>query len=260
MTKPTEKSIKKLFALSGNICAFPGCDLPMVETSGTITGEVCHIKARNTGGSRYDPQQSDKERNDYKNLVLLCRHHHKIIDDEPEIYTVDALSGMKSIHEECFGRPEKAEDAFFAKILMNSSHKIDIQKNSGNIAINSPGSIQGETITVKTTSKKVSVNAPPGTIGVDQQSSRYIEYLIQRYNKFADKESWRKTKFSYGAIRKNIETKFGIKWQFLPEEKASEVIAYLQSRISKTRQAKINSGKGYSAFSSFDEFNKKHGF
>lgn len=42
--QPTTKTIKCLFAASGNRCAFPGCDRPLV------TGEICHIRARSPGG------------------------------------------------------------------------------------------------------------------------------------------------------------------------------------------------------------------
>ncbi len=41
MAEPTEKTIKRLFALSGNICAYPGCSLAIVESVGTVTGEIC---------------------------------------------------------------------------------------------------------------------------------------------------------------------------------------------------------------------------
>lgn len=115
---PSEKTIKRLFALSGNLCAFPECSLPIVESSGTITGEICHIRAQNDGGPRFDKAQMDKERHGFGNLVLLCRRHHKIVDAEPDIFSVEALEDIKRIREEEMGRPEKATDAFFAKILL----------------------------------------------------------------------------------------------------------------------------------------------
>lgn len=108
--------------------------------------------------------------------------------------------------------------------------------------------------------KKISVQAPPGTVGADQQVSRYIQYLISKYNKFAKAEPSRKTKFSYGAISRTIESKFGAKWKLLPEEKVSEVIGYLYGRILKTRIGKSNSKKGECSYSTFEEFIAKHRF
>ena len=34
------------------------------------------------------------------NLILLCRNHHSVVDDDPEAYTVDRLAKMKKNHEE----------------------------------------------------------------------------------------------------------------------------------------------------------------
>jgi hypothetical protein len=44
----------------------------------------------------------------------------------------------------------------------------------------------------------------------------------------------------------------------LPLENANAVFEYLQGRIAKTRQAKINKGKGYRAFSTYEESLVKH--
>ncbi len=258
MAEPTEKTIKRLFALSGNICAYPECQLPIIERAGTVTGEISHIKARHAGGPRFDSVQTEEDRHAFENLILLCRHHHKIIDSEPALYTVDALAEMKLIHENVAGRNEKLEDGFFAKILLNNFRRISVTNNSGNIAINSPGAMQAQTINVKTTKKKISVNAPPGTIGADRDASRYVLHLIKRYNEFAGADPTRKKIFNHGAISRNIETNFGSGWRLLPIDTAGAVFAYLQSRIAMTRQAKINKGKGYSAFSSYEEFLSKH--
>lgn len=257
MAEPTEKTIKRLFALSGNICAYPGCLLPIVESAGTITGEICHIRARSQGGPRFDANQTNDERHGYDNLILLCRHHHKIIDAQPDIYTADALQEMKGVHEGVVGRQEQAADGFFAKILLNDFHRISVVGNSGNVAINSPGAIQAKTVNVRTTRRTVSVNAPPGTIGADQQASRYLQYLIKRYNEYASANNQRSRKFNYGAISKNIESRFGATWKLLPVEKFDAVCEYLQQRISKTIIAKLNASKGHRSFSTYSEFIEK---
>lgn len=258
MKQPTEKTIKRLFALSGNICAFPGCQLPIVENSGTVTGEICHIKAKSKGGPRYDKDQSEKDRHDFDNLILLCRRHHTLIDDQSEIYTPEVLNEIKSIHENSFGQTEKSQDGVFAKLLIKQYLNNSVVNNSGNVAINSPGAIQAHTINVKTTKEKLSVNPPPGTIGADQDATRYTLHLITRYNEFASADKTRKTKFSYGAISKNIESNFGAQWRLLPIEKKYLVFEYLQTRILKTRQARINTSKGYPSFSSYEAFLSKH--
>lgn len=59
---PEREALKKLFALSGNKCAFPDCEEEIVDYSrGVVLGEVCHIKGRNPNAPRYDPEQTYKE-------------------------------------------------------------------------------------------------------------------------------------------------------------------------------------------------------
>ena len=99
--KPTEQTIKKLFALSGNICAFPGCDQKIFDTHGTLIGEICHIEAANQEGERFNKTQSDQERASFENLILLCANHHKVTNDV-SIYTVATLKAMKLNHESHF--------------------------------------------------------------------------------------------------------------------------------------------------------------
>ncbi len=82
MSSPKLSTIKRLYAVSHNHCAFPECKTPLVESSGTVTGEIAHIKAANKGGPRYDSLQTEEQRHEYDNLILLCGRHHKLIDTE----------------------------------------------------------------------------------------------------------------------------------------------------------------------------------
>jgi hypothetical protein len=48
---PTTATIKRLFSVAGNRCAFPGCTATLV-IGDTVTAEICHIKAQSGGGPR----------------------------------------------------------------------------------------------------------------------------------------------------------------------------------------------------------------
>ncbi len=245
--------------MSGNVCAFPICRIPIVEESGRVTGEICHIKAQSPKGPRHDPRQTDEQRQDYSNLLLLCVRHHKIVDAEPDIYDVHALVDMKTIHENVTGRPEIEQDVFFARLLLNHLNKqFRAGDSTHNFMIDSPGAVQGHTINFHTQNKHISINAPVGTIGSDANLSRYIQHLIKRYNEFASSDPTRKGKFRYSAISKNIEDAYGSHWKLLPVESAADLMQYLQGRISRTRQANINKGKGWKAFSTYEEYLQKH--
>lgn len=65
----------------------------------SIVGDECHIIAQHINGPRGDSSVPENKRDEYANLILLCKTHHKMIDDQPNTYTVDVLRKMKSNHE-----------------------------------------------------------------------------------------------------------------------------------------------------------------
>lgn len=74
-----EKETKILFARSGNLCAFPGCEQSLVEPGAegeeAVVGEMAHIVAEKRRGPRGVDEISEEERNRHGNLVLLCATH-----------------------------------------------------------------------------------------------------------------------------------------------------------------------------------------
>lgn len=263
MSEISVKTIKKLFALSGNKCAFPYCKNQIINDEGSVIGEICHIEAKNSNGARFNSSQSDKDRQACDNLILLCPTHHKTIDSDPNLYTTEVLKQIKSEHEQRNRRVEKSEDSIFAKLLLNKHNANNtIVHNSGNIAINSPGVIQGEKVTVKTTTKKTVLASPPGSIGDNINQTKYISHLIERYNYYASNDPKYKNnpneKFKFGAIYGNLHKTFGANWKLLSSEKFDDVVEYLQKRILRTRLAKINKSKGYAAFSDYEEYLEKY--
>ena len=98
------KTHKLLWGLSGNKCAFEDCrnDLIADETETddeSIIGDEAHIVARSEDGPRGKSTLSEDDRDKYDNLILLCRKHHKIIDDQFNFYTVEKLNKVKKSHE-----------------------------------------------------------------------------------------------------------------------------------------------------------------
>ena len=121
---PLPKIIKRLYALSGNQCAFPDCGITFVSLENeTNLSHICHIEAAEEGGQRYNPNSNDEERRDFENLILLCPNHHKLTDDV-QTYTVDVLREMKKTHEDKMRNP--------AVLQKNPSALNDIIKLIGN--------------------------------------------------------------------------------------------------------------------------------
>ena len=121
----TNVTIKKLFGLSKNQCAFPKCTQSVIDyKAGIVIGEICHIKAKNLEGSRYDSAQSSNERDSYQNLILLCPTHHTIVDNDIGSYTVERLLEIKSDHEKSSNYeldwPEIYTDQLIEKINLPS--------------------------------------------------------------------------------------------------------------------------------------------
>src|SRR5882672_7118637 len=119
LTVPRESTVRKLFALSRNRCAFPECETDIVDrTTTTILGEVCHIRAQNEGGPRFDPGQTSEERHSLANLVLMCGVHHKIIDAEENlsVYSVERLLEIKAQHE-ALAKAAESEPPLSAEVV-----------------------------------------------------------------------------------------------------------------------------------------------
>jgi hypothetical protein len=64
----------------------------------SLIGEVAHIVGETTIAARGVSPLSLRERNEERNLLLLCREHHKIVDDDPSTYPVGQLHQIKSAH------------------------------------------------------------------------------------------------------------------------------------------------------------------
>lgn len=100
----TPKTLKMLFALSGNQCAAPGCSEPIIAAKTThseamVVGQIAHIYAISVDGPRGKSNLTDKELNQPSNLILLCPTHHVKIDGQHETYPATVLTEWKFSHE-----------------------------------------------------------------------------------------------------------------------------------------------------------------
>lgn len=96
-----KNTLKSLLAKSGNQCAFPNCTHPIFNDDNLFIAQLCHIEAVAPNAPRYNSSKTDRETNDYNNLIFLCYRHHKETDNEI-IYTVENLRKMKEEHEANF--------------------------------------------------------------------------------------------------------------------------------------------------------------
>jgi hypothetical protein len=98
---PTAETVRRLFLLSGNQCAYPGCQHPIILYDGQYVGELCHICAAEEGGERFDENQSNEDRRHFDNLMLMCHDHHVLTNNVIE-YSPERMRTLKADHERRF--------------------------------------------------------------------------------------------------------------------------------------------------------------
>lgn len=98
----SNKTRKILWGRSGNRCAICKNEIVIdatVQDDESVVADECHIISSQTNGPRYDPSYPSEKLDSYENLILLCRTHHKMIDDQTSTFTAAILRQMKVNHE-----------------------------------------------------------------------------------------------------------------------------------------------------------------
>lgn len=98
----SNKTRKILWGRSGNRCAICKNEIIINSTpkdDESVVAEECHIISQQANGPRHDPSYPDEKLDAYENLILLCRTHHKLVDDQELTFTADILRQMKVNHE-----------------------------------------------------------------------------------------------------------------------------------------------------------------
>jgi hypothetical protein len=103
----SQNTIKLLFGASGNQCACPECTNPIIapgtpDSDAAVVAQICHIYAASDNGPRGKPGLTVAERNSPDNLILLCGHHHPLVDKQWQTYPADLLKAWKKTHEAKF--------------------------------------------------------------------------------------------------------------------------------------------------------------
>lgn len=246
---PSTKTVKVLFARAGNRCAYPGCPSPLVESNDCVTGEICHIRALHIGGPRFDKSQTDSQRNHAENLILMCSRHHKIVDDDPQTYSVDALVAMKR-EVEAFPNAE-ITPSISRKAELLYQHFIHVQ---GDLRIDA---IHAHTVTIKSPKQaRPKITLSPEVIGGNPDHRAYLKYLIDRYHEFASGQSGREFKFA--VVYRGIKNRFKATWEHIPISRFEEVVRFMHEKIDGTIVGRLRKSKSQSSYEPFDRFLRDH--
>lgn len=118
---PLDDTLRRLYTLSGNQCAFPGCCHPMFNNEGNFVGQICHIEAAMPGGERFNSNMTNEQRRAFDNLMLMCYDHH-IETNKVDLYPVYKMQQIKQQHENMYANI----DSFINKM---QSSIVDVTSN-----------------------------------------------------------------------------------------------------------------------------------
>lgn len=106
-----QSTLKTLCSKAGNMCSYEGCVSLLIQNN-VFVGDIGHIHGVEKGSARFNSCLDEEQLRAEKNLILLCKTHHYIIDHrslETE-YPAERVRRMKADHEKSIS---KALDAFF---------------------------------------------------------------------------------------------------------------------------------------------------
>lgn len=131
MSNITDKTRKVIWSKSGGSCAICKQELTKkVDENHLVLGQECHIRSPKVKGPRYDSSFPKDKLDAPENLILLCRNHHKEIDDLPLKYPTDSLERIKTNHEALI-RNRAPQELPQIKVIKNSKHLEAVLITSG---------------------------------------------------------------------------------------------------------------------------------
>lgn len=255
-----QKTLKVLFARSENRCAFPGCAATIVDPKEDVVyGEVCHIEGVEPGAARHNPRRDEETINDEDNLILLCERHHKLVDADPNEYTVSRLKQMKAQHEqrgaiEITPFETRCTNLMIKHLETHVTTNTTIYNNSPHV-VASGNATANVVINIKGGGKRKSVASVPtsGTVGTDPHKRIYVSHLYDRLFDFTSAIPAYSKGRAGATIARKVKARFGATWTNVPIERYDELVAYLQAEIDKTPIGRKNVSRGVRNYSSYGE-------
>jgi hypothetical protein len=136
-------TIRKLGERVNLHCSNPTCRAPTKarhteSEKSTSVGKACHIHAASPGGPRYQPSQTEEQRESIENGVWLCETCGTKVDKDSERFPADVLRAWKTLAEheanERLGvpRPPQANpmDAVFAAKKSDDTPQCSLPRQS----------------------------------------------------------------------------------------------------------------------------------
>jgi hypothetical protein len=130
----SDRDRKYLWTRAGSTCSYDyggnKCNAKLLtHVNGRLhaIGDECSIVGETPKDARY--VDAFPERITYYNLILMCKEHHKLIDSDPNVYTIKMLHAMKDAHEAEVERETK-KDAHTPPVSTNDDEIIKAVKRA----------------------------------------------------------------------------------------------------------------------------------
>ena len=131
----SDRTLKMLWGRAAGRCAVPSCRVELfIEPTDydpmVLIGEIAHIKAASDRGPRANKEMPRKERDDYINLILLCKNCHARLDGQKNSNSVESIIQLKQDHEEWVRNslPERGQSTTgWAVVLLQGQHPFDLE-------------------------------------------------------------------------------------------------------------------------------------
>ncbi len=138
----TDRTLKLLWGRAAGRCAIPECRVELFAEATeydpvVVIGEIAHVAAAADDGPRAASALAAAQRNDYKNLILLCQNCHARIDGQTGLYSVDRLKDIKQAHEAWVraSLPERGRSRTGWTVLgLQGDHPIDLASANAALA------------------------------------------------------------------------------------------------------------------------------
>lgn len=127
------RTIKILWGRSAGRCSFAECRKELLLDDSNydpvvIIGDIAHVEASSDRGPRSNPNRGTRNRDNYNNLILLCKNCHARIDGQKRKFKRSTIQTIKSDHE-MWVRSSLPESGLsktkWSVIILEGHHPID---------------------------------------------------------------------------------------------------------------------------------------
>lgn len=138
-TTISDKDQKILWSRAAGRCSISDCRVKLTmdksKSESVTLGEMCHIVGEKNSkvNARGLSSMPLPARNKYSNLVLMCAHHHKIIDRNEKKFTIEILHSIKDEHElwveeTLSARTIKPDELVYSKLIDYLTESLQLEQ------------------------------------------------------------------------------------------------------------------------------------